>query len=94
MVWQGQLAGSISLHHIQVFDHIAELGYWIAPGARGKGLATHYLATELPSATVSLSQTFSRSSSLTVSVLRTQSTSLTAKASASVSAAPRTFACI
>lgn len=39
MVWQGQLAGSMSLHHIQAFDHIAELGYWIVAAARNRGLA-------------------------------------------------------
>ena len=40
MMHAGQLAGSMSLHHVQAFDHIAELGYWIAPAARGRGLAT------------------------------------------------------
>lgn len=40
MEWQGELAGSMSLHHIQTFDHIAELGYWIAPRARNRGLAS------------------------------------------------------
>lgn len=40
MVHEGRLAGSMSLHHIQAFDHIAELGYWITPGMRGRGLAS------------------------------------------------------
>ncbi len=33
-------AGVISFHTINLTDHLAELGYWISAGARGKGVAT------------------------------------------------------
>lgn len=35
----GRMLGSISLHHIDVDHENAEVGYWIAPGVRGRGLA-------------------------------------------------------
>ena len=37
IIWQGAVAGSVTLHHIFAFDHIAELGYLMAPHARGRG---------------------------------------------------------
>ena len=38
-VLDGEVVLSISLHSIAEFDHICELGYWLAPEARGAGLA-------------------------------------------------------
>jgi RimJ/RimL family protein N-acetyltransferase len=35
----GALLGSVSLHHVDVDHENAEVGYWIAPAARGRGLA-------------------------------------------------------
>ena len=39
-VLDGEVVLSISLHSIAEFDHICELGYWLAPDARGAGLAS------------------------------------------------------
>lgn len=35
----GEMLGSVSLHSIVEFDHVAEIGYLLAPAARGRGLA-------------------------------------------------------
>jgi RimJ/RimL family protein N-acetyltransferase len=35
----GALLGSVSLHHIDIDHENAEVGYWIAPAVRGRGLA-------------------------------------------------------
>ena len=35
----GELLGSLSLHHIDLDQRDAEIGYWIVPSARGRGLA-------------------------------------------------------
>jgi GNAT superfamily N-acetyltransferase len=40
----GELVLSVSLHNIQEFDHIGEIGYWVSPAARGEGLAAHAVA--------------------------------------------------
>ncbi|CAB4337605.1 unannotated protein [freshwater metagenome] len=39
-VIDGRVVASISLHGIRTFDHIAELGYWVAPQARGNHVAS------------------------------------------------------
>lgn len=36
---EDQLVGSVSLHHIDREQKDAELGYWVAPWARGRGFA-------------------------------------------------------
>jgi [ribosomal protein S5]-alanine N-acetyltransferase len=36
----GQFVGMTELSHLSPTDRCAELGYWIAPGQRGKGYAT------------------------------------------------------
>lgn len=33
-------AGAMSLHSINLSDHCAELGYWMTPGFRGKGVCS------------------------------------------------------
>jgi len=35
-----EFAGEISLHSVNIRNHTAEIGYWMAPGLRGKGIAT------------------------------------------------------
>jgi RimJ/RimL family protein N-acetyltransferase len=35
-----RVIGSIGLHHISRSDGLAEVGYWVAPWARGQGVAT------------------------------------------------------
>ena len=32
--------GSVALHHLDLTDRVGEVGYWVAAGARGRGLAT------------------------------------------------------
>jgi RimJ/RimL family protein N-acetyltransferase len=39
LVGAGQLLGSISIHRIDRVQDDGEIGYWIAPSARGRGLA-------------------------------------------------------
>jgi RimJ/RimL family protein N-acetyltransferase len=41
------LLGMVGLVRVRAEDHNAELGYWMAPPARGKGLLTHALTTLL-----------------------------------------------
>lgn len=41
----GALVGSVSLHKIDRAQGDAEVGYWIAPGARGRGRATSALSS-------------------------------------------------
>jgi RimJ/RimL family protein N-acetyltransferase len=36
----GELVGSVSLHHIDADQGDAEIGYWTAPAARGRGVAS------------------------------------------------------
>lgn len=36
----GELLGSVSLHQIDLVQGDAEIGYWTAPGVRGRGTAT------------------------------------------------------
>ncbi|MBO0869676.1 MAG: GNAT family N-acetyltransferase, partial [Micromonosporaceae bacterium] len=31
----GQVLGSAAVHHVDRFDRVCELGYWVAPWARG-----------------------------------------------------------
>lgn len=38
--YQGQLAGTIGLHTINLGDHCTEVGYWMESSHRGKGLCT------------------------------------------------------
>ncbi len=38
-VVNGEVIGSFALHHCIQFDHFCELGYWVAPNARGHGFA-------------------------------------------------------
>ena len=40
-VRKGELVLSVSLHNIHEFDHVGDIGYWVAPAARGEGLASH-----------------------------------------------------
>jgi RimJ/RimL family protein N-acetyltransferase len=40
-----QVLGSAAVHHVDRFDCVCELGYWVAPWARGRGLATSATAT-------------------------------------------------
>ncbi len=40
IVWEGKPAGVISLHAISAIQRRAEIGYWLARCARGRGLAT------------------------------------------------------
>ena len=44
-VVDGRVVLSISLHNIALFDHIGELGYWLAPEARGSGLTSRAVTT-------------------------------------------------
>ncbi|MEB2285465.1 MAG: hypothetical protein B6D46_01355 [Polyangiaceae bacterium UTPRO1] len=37
---EGALAGTIGLHYVEWFDRSAELGYWIASAAEGRGVVT------------------------------------------------------
>jgi len=41
----GRIAGAIGVHHLDWTDSVAHLGYWLAPGARGRGLATRAVAS-------------------------------------------------
>ena len=36
----GQVVLCVSLHGVKEFDHFCELGYWVAPDARGAGYAS------------------------------------------------------
>ena len=38
------LVGSVSLHHVDLDQGDAEVGYWVAPAARGRGLASRALS--------------------------------------------------
>ena len=38
-VMNGEVVASFALHHCIHFDHVCELGYWVAPDARGNGYA-------------------------------------------------------
>jgi RimJ/RimL family protein N-acetyltransferase len=40
----GELLGSVSLHQIDAVNLVAEVGYWVAPQARGQGVATAALS--------------------------------------------------
>lgn len=40
ILWQGQIAGSIGYHDINWLGRNVEIGYWLAPAFRGKGLMT------------------------------------------------------
>ncbi|HKT03033.1 MAG TPA: GNAT family N-acetyltransferase [Rugosimonospora sp.] len=35
-----RVIGSVGLHHVWAGDGLAEIGYWVAPWARGRGVAT------------------------------------------------------
>lgn len=35
----GEPALSVSLHHVNIFDHLTEIGYWVNPKFRGQKLA-------------------------------------------------------
>ena len=39
-VVNGEVVLSIALHHCAHFDHYCEVGYWVAPEARGNGFAS------------------------------------------------------
>ena len=39
-VVNGEVVGSASLHNLNNFDHVVELGYWVSPEARGNRIAT------------------------------------------------------
>ena len=41
----GTVIGQVSLHQIDPRNGSAEVGYWLAPAGRGRGLATHALDT-------------------------------------------------
>lgn len=41
----GTVVGQVSLHQIDPRNGSAEVGYWLAPAGRGRGLATHALDT-------------------------------------------------
>jgi RimJ/RimL family protein N-acetyltransferase len=36
----GEVVLAVSIHGIQEFDHVGEIGYWVSPSARGEGLAS------------------------------------------------------
>lgn len=40
MCVDGAIVGTIGLHYVEWFDRSAELGYWIASGAEGRGYVT------------------------------------------------------
>lgn len=40
IIYRGEIAGFISLHHINNHDKSAEIGYWVAQEHTGKGLVT------------------------------------------------------
>jgi len=37
---EGEFAGTIGLHSIQLGDHMAEIGYWVKQDFRGRGICT------------------------------------------------------
>ena len=41
--FEGDFAGTIGLHSLQLGDHLAEVGYWVAKEFRGRGLCTSAL---------------------------------------------------
>lgn len=41
IVSAGRLAGAIDLKHVNWEIKVAEVGYWVAPWARGRGVASH-----------------------------------------------------
>lgn len=41
----GTVLGYVSLHHIDPPNAAGQIGYWVAPGARGRGVAARALAT-------------------------------------------------
>jgi RimJ/RimL family protein N-acetyltransferase len=38
--WSGEILGGAALHHLDVERRIIEIGYWLFPRARGRGVAT------------------------------------------------------
>ena len=38
--WSGKILGGAALHHLDVERRIIEIGYWLFPRARGRGVAT------------------------------------------------------
>ena len=45
MIYQGKVVGNVSLNTINHQRGVAEVGYWLSREYRGKGIATHAVAT-------------------------------------------------